>query len=295
MHALANMDTSTESLASWASIAGTILGILGLIQSYTWLIAIGGVLFLVSVAALLYARRQREILQSAAIKVGGRSIDSLNIASLRRRLNRSLVIQEAYHLAEIDGEDLAISWQYTGYCHANRESVIEFSVDTDNYVPFDRLTCFAYDLRNDPTKEHRIRPILIGPDGISKKLAAPFLEPLIAQQPFSMLFTCDLPGCMKGGVEYYTSTMSFDQDKVRQFATRLLFRHGRPHWVRVYDCDDSGIVRLLRDLRPLHKGDELVEYLDAGEDMAARSARVYVFERTGSVHLAVQPKAARAA
>jgi hypothetical protein len=289
------MDFSTESLASWASIAGTILGILGLIQSYTWLTAIGAFLFLVSFAALLYARRQREILRSAAIKVSGRSIDSLNIASLRRRLNRSLVIQEAYHLAQIEGDNLAISWQYTGYCHAQRESVIEFSVDTDNHVPFDRLTCFAYDLLNDPTKEHRIRPMLIGPDGISKKVAVPFLEPLIAQQPFDMLLACDLPGCMKGGIEYYTSTMSFDQDRVRRFATRLLFRSGRPKWVRVYDCDDSGAVRLLRDLRPLREGGELTEYLDAGHDVAARSARIYVFQRARSVHLTVQPKAARAA
>jgi hypothetical protein len=284
------MDISTESLASLASIAGTILGILGLIQSYTWLTAIGALLFLISVTALLYARRQRNILVSAAIKVSGRSIDSLNIASLRRRLNRSLVIQEADHLAEIDGEDLSIRWQYAGYCRADRESAIEFSVDADNHVPFDGLACFGYDLRNDPSKAHRIRPILIGPDGISKKVAVPFLEPLTSQQPFKMLLACDLPGCMKGGVEYYTSTMSFDQDTVRRFTMRLVFRHGRPHWLRVYDCNDSGKARLLRDLRPWREGDDFTEYLDSGQDVGARSARIYVFQRTRSIELPVHAK-----
>lgn len=289
------MDTFTESLASWATILGTILGILGLIQSYTWLTSIGALLFVVSVAALLYARRQRQILASATIKVGGRSIDSLNVASLRRRLDRSLVIQEAHHLAEIDGEDLATSWQYTGYCHANRESSIEFSVDTDNNVPFEGLKCFAYDLSNDPSKEHRIQPLLIGPDGISKKLAVPFLEPLIAQQPFSVLLACDLPGCMKGGMEYYTSTMSFDQDTVRHFSTRLIFRHSRPHWVRVYDCDDHGVIRLLRDLRPVREEHELTEYLDAGQSVAAKSARIYIFQRARSIDLPTRQQPPRAA
>jgi hypothetical protein len=39
----------------------------------------------------LYARKKQLRLNSAAIKIEGRSIDSLNIANLRRRINRSLV------------------------------------------------------------------------------------------------------------------------------------------------------------------------------------------------------------
>jgi hypothetical protein len=289
------MDNSTGSLASWATIAGTILSILGMIQSSTWLTAIGAVLFLVSVVALLDALRQRQILASAAIVVGGRSIDSLNIANLRRHLNRSLVIQEANHVVKIDGEDVVTSWQYAGYCRANRESAIQFSIDTDNNIPFDSLKCYAYDLRSDPRKQHRIRPMLLGPDGISKKVAVPFLEPLIAQQAFSVMLACALPGCMKGGVEYYTSTMSFDQDKVRRFTTRLLFRNGRPHWVRVYDCDDSGTVRLLNDLRPKREGHKLTEYLDVAQDVAAKSARIYVFQRARSLQQTDNPKPSRVA
>jgi len=225
------MDTFTESLAAWASIAGSILGILGLIQSYRWLVTIGGLLFIASVWTLIYAKRQREILGSAEIKVEARSIDSLNIANLRRRLNRTLVIQEAHHVAEIWGENLTSNWRYAGYCTAIRESAIEFSVDTDNNIPFDELRCHAYDVRRDPEKAHRIYPILLGADGISKKVAVPFLESLVAQEPFNMLLECDLPGCMRGGVEYYTSTLSFDQNSVRRFSTRLVFRQARPLWV----------------------------------------------------------------
>src|SRR5207244_4209444 len=125
------------------------------------------------------------IVKSAAVKVEGRSIDSLNVATLSRRITRSLVIQEAHHAAKIEGENLTIAWTYTGYCDADQETAMEFSVDTDNNVPFDTLKCFAYDLRRDPDRKHKIRPILVGSDGISKKIAVPFLKPIMAQEPFS--------------------------------------------------------------------------------------------------------------
>src|SRR6266404_4844550 len=42
----------------------------------------------------LYAWRERCTVKSATVKIEGRSIDSLNIANLRRRINQSLAIQE---------------------------------------------------------------------------------------------------------------------------------------------------------------------------------------------------------
>jgi hypothetical protein len=198
---------------------------------------------------------------------------------LRRRLNRSLVIQEAHHVAEIEGEDLMITWKYAGYCRSEQETAMEFSIDTDNSVPFDDLNCFAYDLQHDPRSKHKLRPILIGPDGISKKIAVPFLEPLIAQQPFSVVLKCALPGCMKAGLEYYTSTLSFGQDQVRKSTVRMVFFGGRPAWVRVYECAPSESAKLLKSLRPLLENQEYGEYLDIGEDVPAQSARIYVFSR----------------
>jgi hypothetical protein len=189
------------------------------------------------------------------------------------------VIQEAHQVARIEGEDLTMTWTYAGYCRAERETAIEFSVDSDNNVPFDKLKCQAYDLRRDPGMRHQIRPILIGPDGISKKLAVPFLEPLMAQEPFSVLLKCHLPGCMKAGLEYYTSTLSLGQEQVRHSVVRLLFVRQYPEWVRVYECDKFGATTLLKDLRPARENMELSEYVDAAEGLAAQSARVYLFWR----------------
>jgi hypothetical protein len=128
------MDSFKSSLAFWVSIAGTLIGLLGLIQSKAWLTGIAALVVVGSAITILHARREHEILLQAAVKVDGRSIDALNAASLRRRLNRSLVIQEAHHLAQIDGEDLSITWHYAGYCRAEQEASIDFSIDTDNNI-----------------------------------------------------------------------------------------------------------------------------------------------------------------
>jgi len=273
------MDSFKDSVAFWASVLGTFLGLLGAIQSLTWLAAVGGLMLVGSLGAFAYARRQHELMESAALEVAGRSLDSLNIASLRRRLNRSLMIQDAQNEAIIDGENLTIRWKCIGYCRADRETSIEFSIDTDNHIPFNELNCFASDLRHDPAKTHRIRPILLGPDGISKKIAIPFLAPLTAGQPFDVVLTCELPGCMRSGVDYYTASLSFDQDRIQHFSVRLSFLRARPNWLRVYEPGTSGAAKLLKDLRPTRKNDDSTEYLDTGENVSSNLIRIYVFSR----------------
>src|SRR5690242_8913043 len=112
------MEAFENSLAFWSSILGTAIGVLGFVSSSQWLAVLGLFLIVGSTAALLYAERQRERLKLAAVKIEGRSIDSLNVASLGRRLNRSLIVQEVNQVATIKGEDLVVEWRYRGYCRA---------------------------------------------------------------------------------------------------------------------------------------------------------------------------------
>jgi hypothetical protein len=273
------MDSFKDSISFWVTILGTVLGVFGAIQSLTWLAVIGILVACGSVSALIYARKQRLRLESAALTILGRSVDSLNVASLRRRTNRSLIIQEAENVAVIDGEDLAMTWRASGYCRANRETVMECSIDADTNIPFDDLDCFAYDLQRDPRRRHRIRPILLGPDGNSKKIAVPFLAPLSAQEPLRMALECKLPGCMKAGVDYYTATLSFNQDLIDRYSMRLTFLNDLPEWVRAYECRADGEVKLLNDLRPVRKSAGICEYSDVDTQVAARSARIYMFFR----------------
>lgn len=273
------MDSISESLAAWGTFLGAVVSLLGLIQSLTWLTALGAVFIAVSIAAIAYARRKGRRLRSASIVVEGRNLDSLNLANLRRRLNRTLVVQEANHVARIQGEDLQITWRYAGYCRANRESAIEFSVDSDNNIPFDALDCFGYDLKHDPDGKHKIRPILIGPDGVSKKIALPFLRPITRDQGFDAVLKCELPGCMNGDVEYYSSTLAFDQIYIPRCTVHLRFVLSQPEWVRLYDCGASGRAKLMKDLPAVRVGREFSEYSDVADNISGQSVRVYVFRR----------------
>jgi hypothetical protein len=272
------MTPTSNELASWASILGTAATLLGLIQSVSWLTGVGVCFIGISIFALTHARKGRRLLKSAAINLEGRNLDSLNVANLRRRLNRSLIVQRAYHVARIEGRDLTVSWQYDGYCGAEKETRIEFSIDSESNIPFSELECHAFDLQQDPQRLHQIRPLLIGSDGLSKKIAIPFLKPPLFQQPFSIVLNCALPGCLSTGVQYYTSTLSFEQRSIRRLAVHLVFIRDRPDWVRVYECDPDSQPCLISDLRPFRYDEEISEYIDIAEKVPGQSTRIYVFD-----------------
>ena len=120
---------------------------------------------ILSIIAGLYARKKRLALNAASTEIEGHSIDSLNIANLKRRVNRTLVIQEAHHTARIEGEDLEITWQYSGYCKADRETSIDFSIDSDDSTAFENLNCVAFDLARDPGM---VQPDSTAPCGIGR-------------------------------------------------------------------------------------------------------------------------------
>ena len=273
------MQFSLESLAALATIAGLIVSVLALLQSREWLVLTSVVVVCLSIAGLLYARRQRLAVTSASTVIEGRSIDSLNIANLKRRVNRTFVIQNAKHEARIEGEDIRITWTYRGYCRSGPASAFEFSVDSDNSVPFDRFDCIAYDLGHDPGMAHEIRPLLASSDGVSKKISAPFLKPVKAEEPFGVLLQCTLPKCVKSGLGYYVSTSSFAQDRLPRHEVRIVFAGTAPSWVRVYDCTPPRPAVLLKTLAPSHHEPGLSEYIDVIEDAPGQSARVYMFWR----------------
>ena len=218
-------------------------------------------------------------LNSASTVIEGRSIDSLNIANLRRRVNRTFVVQTVRHTVHIKGEDMEIAWKYTGFCRTNGVSSMDFSLDSDEGTPFEQLHCVAYDLVRDPEMMHPIRPILVGTEGISKKITVPFLETLDANEPFGVLLKCVLPRCVKIGFGYYTSTSSFGQSRVQQCIVHLVFVGSAPNWLRVYESTGKGSNRLLKTLAPTRLETDRTEYMDVVNNREGQSARIYAFWR----------------
>jgi hypothetical protein len=272
------MQFSLESFAALATIAGLIVSILALFQSRAWLVLTSLLVVCLATAAVFYARRQRLALETASTVIEGQGIDSLNIANLKRRVNRTFVVQEAQHTARIEGKNLEITWKYSGYCKAARASTMEFSVDSEARSSFGELDCSAFDLGHDPGMTRPIRPLLIGTDGISKKISVPLLRMVKARDPFGVLLKCTLPRCLPAGSGYYSSTLSFAQKRVSRYEVRLIFVGPRPSWVRVYDCTSRPAV-LVKSMAPSHHEPGLSEYIDMVEDAPGQSARVYMFWR----------------
>lgn len=273
------MQFPLEALAAWATILGTGVSLLALFQSKEWLVLTSFLFVCVAVAAILYGRSRRLALESASTMIEGQSIDSLNLANLRRRVNRTFVIQEAHHTAHIEGEDLHITWRYSGYCRNKHETAMDFSIDSESGTSFDELKCVAFDLGRDPDMKHEIRPLLMGTDGVSKKISVPFLEPLTINQPFKLLLRCTLPRCITPGSGYYTSTLSFDQRKVPRSEVHLIFTAPVPTWVRVYEASRGRPATLVKSLRPSRMEPGFCEYIDVAENRPGQSARVYIFWR----------------
>jgi hypothetical protein len=232
------MVNAPENLIPWASVfSGTAVVFLGLVHADAWTTFLGIAVSAASTAALVFLKRKQRFAHFAGISVEGVNLDSLNIANLRRRLNKSLAVERAFQVAIIEGTDLHVAWQYDGFCRAESETGIEFSIDSENNVAFEQLQCFAYDLRNDPERAHEIAPLLVGSDGVSKKVRVPFLQPLTQKTTFSVLLQCTLPGCVTSGVQYYTSSLSFEQRSIASATVQLIFVKSRPEWVRVYEFD----------------------------------------------------------
>jgi hypothetical protein len=268
-----------ESLAAIATIAGTAVSVLAVVQSIGWLALVSLAFVLLSVGFWLWGRHGQVALKSASVVIEGHSIDALNVANLRRRVSRTFVIQEAHHTVRIKGEDMEITWRYSGFCKVDDVSFMEFSIDSEVGTMFEQLNCFAYDLGRDADMKHQIRPTLIGADGISKKISVAFLEPLNMNQSFSLLLCCTLPRCMKPGFGYYTSTFSFAQSRVQRCVVHLVFAGDVPLWVRVYESSPRQPNRLIKTLVPTSRDSDGCDYIDVTDNRSGRSARVYVFWR----------------
>jgi hypothetical protein len=266
-----------RNLASCASILGSAIALLGVIQSETYLTLVGIACSGASAAAALFWKRNQPTPDSAPVSIEGLNLDSLVVANLRRRLNKSLVVERALHVAIVDGTDLNIAWQYDGFCRSQRETGIEFSIDSENNVAFDDLDCFAFDLENDPARLHQIRPALVASDGVSKKIRVTFLRPLVFQQRFSVLLQCNLPGCITTGAQYYTCSLSFDQRSIQSASVHLMFVKMRPECVRVYECAKNGVMTLVSEPKPFRDDGATCEYVDMMQNVPGQSVRVYLY------------------
>src|SRR3954471_8491422 len=94
-------ESFVEIVSVWTSVVGTALGIVGLVNSQAWLAILGIGLLVVTFALLVWARALEAKIRQATINIAQRNIDSINMANLTRRINRTLGILKVIHVAKI--------------------------------------------------------------------------------------------------------------------------------------------------------------------------------------------------
>ena len=274
------MSQAVESIALWSEIIGEVVAVYSMIESHTAKTLLGALFFSTSILLTFRIFNLKKYIKTTNTVIGDKKIDALNVANIVKKVNTSLKIQEATHLIKVHGKNLFLTFEYSGYCKSKEgESGFVYSIDSDVNIPFEKLTCYGFDLLNDPRRKHKISPLLLGPDGLTKRVGLPFISHLSEGDPFHVVLFCELPGCMKFGKDYVTSTLAFDDDKgIKKFSVKIEFVENHPKWVRLYDAT-SGEPRLVKDLKPARTKARSVFYEENYQNIESQKALVYLFER----------------
>jgi len=152
-----------KNISLFIGAAGFLLSIYGLIENKSYILLFGVSSSIIAIYFGYRLIKEKQRYSKANIEIEGHRIESLNLANITRRQNKTLFIQQAKHIATISGVDLALEFDYSGYCSKNsHENGVDFSVDSDVNIEFRDMQIYGFDLKDDPNRLHEIKPILTG-------------------------------------------------------------------------------------------------------------------------------------
>lgn len=174
------------------------------------------------------------------ITIENKKIDILPLIDPIKKEDHTLIPKHIIHKHIVANEEVTFLYYYEGICISkNGEDNIVFNIGAEEYIPFNELKCFAYDLKNDIHKEMKISPILIGDDGLSKKIKINFLHKLEYSDNFKILFVYSFPHCLKFGKDYISVYMSYYKKTIDVFINEIIFKDIKPLYVKVYDIHNK--------------------------------------------------------
>lgn len=221
-------------------------------------------------------RKKRIKKHKQPIKIDNVLIESLFLADMQRTQMDRVCIYKAIHEIEIDKRDMLVTFKYEGCCISEKgEGNFFFNIGGDSACQFTDLKCMGYDLKEDPERKSPITPMLVSEDGLCKKVKLPLRRRLAQYDAFSVLFHYKWPYCIKYGKDYYASSLSFRNKKIKEYIVILKFKEIKPDWLRVYS--ENG--EILKDLicERCEKNEYI--YVDIVEQPSANSRLIYQFYR----------------
>ena len=204
-------------------------------------------------------------------------IESLFLADMKRTQMKSICIHKAIHEIVVDKRNLSVTFKYEGCCISEKgEGDFFFNIGGDSACQFKDLNCVGYDLKEDPEQKYPIVPMLVSEDGLCKKVKLPLKKRLNQYDDCSVLFHYEWPYCMKYGKDYYASSLSFKNKKIKEYTVILKFKEIKPDWVRVYSEEGE----ILKDLTCEQCKENEYIYVDKVSHPSANSKLIYQFYRT---------------
>lgn len=262
-------DQNLSRLANICTICGFLCGVF---SENILAIIICGIIVLFQVGFYLYVKYYRN---NKVIK--HKKMELLTLLSPINKKDNIFLIKSAIHKCLIEGERAKFIYTYEGVCTVMKgEECIVFNIGAEEYIPFEKMECYAYDLINDANKVYAIKPELLGDDGLTKKIKIKFLKKLQLYEQFKIEFTFVFPHCVKWGRDYITFTTSYSK-QIHTLKNILVFKRVYPETVELYKIM-NGEVRYERTICPQDKGDSLV-YVDCYEECQGKQVFIYFFDR----------------
>lgn len=162
-------------------------------------------------------------------------IDCTNFLTQITKRNRSIIPHKILINYYIDDNNCLSDKILEGKCNSESYSTYEFSIASTIIKKYDDTYCVGYDLNCNPAIE--IRPILISPDGFSKRLSLQLNKSLHKNETIKIRIKYKTYGIMSGDIRYLVSSFNYRKIELDEYNISFHFNKRTPDNIRVYLID----------------------------------------------------------
>lgn len=279
------MDKLDEKVALAANIASIISFILGLTGSVWVAVSFNSILYffvgiavtLLVVSVIVLYKKRKRYTEIEGIRIE----ENDNIPLLVPRKN-SINPIKVTHKCVIYETDAVLEYRYFGIC-CDKQGIEGFPCyySASDVRDIENTNSFAYDLKNDPNKNHKILPSLASPKGLSKRVIYRFLKRVNFNTCFEICTYQECKNSVKEvGKDVYMSGVLYKNRPIDTYQVILEFHNKKPNTINVYEVKNkTGTFLYKLDDKIVDSPNDVYTYVDDVCDANAWSVRVYIFDR----------------
>ena len=203
--------------------------------------------------------------------------DSIPLFVSRKNILNPLNIT---HICEVEGTNAISDFDYYGVC-CGKSGADRFSTSSYSYdiTEIEEMEWYAFDLKVDPERKHKLKPRLKTPRGASSRVDFQFLKRVKYNTVFHFYTHQKLKDVIRlTGKDYYVSTVLYKNRPINKYQVILKFHDKPVKSLSVYRVDRR-IAQFVYKLTDYTQIGNIYQYMDDIQEECAWSIRVYIFER----------------